>query len=61
MLGCETFETNWELDIAGTDNILNLEVRELGVEAELLDDTRVLARRQLGVVFRLGTGDNHLA
>lgn len=61
MLGCKTFETDWKLDIARTDNVLNLEVRELGVETELLDDARILARRQLGVVFRLGTSDDHLA
>lgn len=57
----QTLETDRELDIAGADNVLNLEVGELGVEAELLDDTSVLARSKLGVILRLGTRDNHLA
>lgn len=57
----KTFETDRKLDVAGADNVLNLEIRELGVEAELLDDTGIFARGQLGIVFRLGTSDNHLA
>ena len=61
MLGSKTLETDGELDVARTDDVLDLEVRELGVEAELLDDTSVLARRKLRVIFGLGTGDNHLA
>jgi hypothetical protein len=39
----QTLQTNWELDVAGANNVLDLEVRELCVEAELLNDTRVLA------------------
>ena len=42
----KAFETNWELDIAGADNVLDLEIRELSVEAKLLDDTCVFTRRQ---------------
>ena len=61
MLGRETLEANGELDVTRSDNVLDLEVGELGVEAELLDDAGVLARRQLRVIFRLGTGDDHLA
>lgn len=61
MARSQTFETDGELDIARTDNVLDLEVGELGVEAELLDDTGVLARGKLGVILRLGTCDNHLA
>lgn len=57
----QTFETNRELDVTRPDNVLDLEVRELGVEAELLDDTGVLARSKLRVILRLGTGDDHLA
>ena len=34
---------------------------ELGVESELLDDTSILARSELRVVFRLGTSNDHLA
>jgi len=39
----QTFETNGELDIARTNNVLDLEIRKLCVEAELLDDTSVLS------------------
>lgn len=61
VLGCETLQADWELDIARANDVLDLEVRELSVEAELLDDTGVLARGELGVVLGLGTSDNHLA
>lgn len=57
----QTLQTDGELDIAGADDVLDLEVRELGVETKLLDDTRVLAGCQLGVILRLGTSDDHLA
>lgn len=57
----KAFKANGELDVARTHNVLNLEVGELGVEAKLLDDTRILARGELGIIFRLGTSDNHLA
>lgn len=60
MARCQTFETNGELDVARANNVLNLEVGKLGVEAELLNDTGVLARGKLGVVLRLGTSDDHL-
>jgi hypothetical protein len=61
MLRGETFETDGELDIARADDVLDLEIGELGVEAQLLDDTCVLARGKLRVVFGLGTGHDHLA
>jgi hypothetical protein len=61
MLGGQTLETDRELDVAAADDVLDLEVRELGVETELLDDTSVLAGSKLGVILRLGTGDDHLA
>jgi hypothetical protein len=61
MARSETLETNGELNVARSDNVLDLEVGELGVETELLDDTRVFARRQLRVIFGLGTSDDHLA
>jgi len=57
----KTLEPNGELDVARADNVLDLEVRELRVEAELLDDTRVLAASKLRVILRLGTSDYHLA
>ena len=61
MARCQTFQTDRELDVAGADDVLDLEVRELGVEAQLLDDASVFARRQLRVVFRLCPSDHHLA
>lgn len=61
MAARKSLKTDWELDIAGPDNVLDLEIRELGIEAELLDDTSVLPRRQLGVIFRLCACDDHLA
>jgi len=61
MLGRKTLQADGELDVARTDNVLDLEVGELGVEAELLDDARVLARGKLRIILRLGARDNHLA
>ena len=58
---CQAFETDRELDVARADDVLDLEVRELRVEAKLLDDTSVLAAGKLAVVFGLGTSDDHLA
>eukprot|EP00918_Siedleckia_nematoides_P097420 GHVU01213560.1.p1 GENE.GHVU01213560.1~~GHVU01213560.1.p1 ORF type:complete len:198 (-),score=25.86 GHVU01213560.1:233-826(-) len=57
----KAFKTDRELDVARSDDVLDLEVGELCVEAELLDDTGVLARGKLAVVFGFGTGDDHLA
>ena len=57
---CQAFETDRELDVARADNVLDLEVRELRVEAKLLDDTGVLAAGKLTVIFGLGTSDDHL-
>jgi len=54
----KTLQTDGELDVAGTNNVLDLEVGELGVESELLDDTSVLARSELGIILRLGTSNN---
>lgn len=47
----QTFQADGELDVARANDVLNLEIGELGVEAELLDDARILARCQLAVVF----------
>jgi hypothetical protein len=44
MAGGETFETDGELDVDRADNVLDLEVGELCVEAELLDDSSVFPR-----------------
>lgn len=61
MLGCETLQANREFDVAGANDVLDLEVGELRVEAELLDNTRVLAGRKLGVILALGTRNDHLS
>ncbi|KAB8339080.1 hypothetical protein FH972_022016 [Carpinus fangiana] len=57
----QAFETDGEADITRSDDILDLEVRELGIEAQFLYDTRILARRQLRIIFRFCASDNHLA
>ena len=57
----ETLETDGELDVARSDNVLNLEIRELRVETKLLDDAGVFARCELRVVLGLGTSHDHLA
>ncbi len=61
MLGRKPLQANGKLDVARANNILDLEVGELGTEAELLDDPSILARSKLGIVLRLCTSDNHLA
>ena len=61
VLGRQTLETDRELDVARADNVLDLEVGELGIESQLLDDACVLARGKLAVVLRLGAGNDHLA
>jgi hypothetical protein len=58
---CQTLQTNGEFDITTSDDVLDLEIHELGVESELLDDTSVLARSKSRVIFRLGTRNDHLA
>jgi len=40
---CKTLKTNRELDVARANNVLNLEVGELGVEPKLLNDSSVFA------------------
>jgi len=57
----KAFKTDRELDVARSDDVLDLEIGELRVEAELLDDTSVLARSKLAVILGLGTSDDHLA
>lgn len=47
----KTFQTNGELDVARADNVLDLEVGELGVETELLNDARILSRCKLRIVL----------
>ena len=51
MARSKTFQTNGELDVAGANDVLDLEVRELGVETELLDDASILSRCKLGIIL----------
>lgn len=57
----KTFQTNGEPHITRADNVLDLKVRELGLESKLLNNSRILASGQLGVVLRLCSRHNHLA
>lgn len=43
MPACKTLKTDGKLDVAGADNILDLEVGELGVETKLLDNSSIFA------------------
>ena len=61
MARSQTFQADGELNVAGANNVLDFEVGELGVEAELLDNTGVFSGRKLRIVLRLGTSDYHLA
>lgn len=57
----QSFQTDGELDITRSDNVLDLELLKLGVESEFLDDSCVLSRRQSRIVLRLRTSDDHLS
>lgn len=46
----KAFKTDWELDVARADDVLDLEISEFGVEAELLNNSCVFARRQARVL-----------
>jgi len=47
----QAFQTDGELDVARAYDVLDLKVRELGVEAEFLDDTGILSRSQFRVIL----------
>jgi len=51
MARCQALQADREFDVTRSDDILNLEVGELGVESELLDDARVLARGKLAIIL----------
>lgn len=57
----KALEADGESNVAGAHDVLDLEIGELGVEAELLDDAGIFAGSKLGVVLRLCAGDHHLA
>lgn len=61
MAAGQTLQTDGELDVARAHNVLDLEIRKLCVEPQLLDDSRIFARRQLRVVLRLGARHHHLS
>ena len=43
MPACKTLETDRKFDVARADNVLNLEVGKLGIEAEFLNDSSIFA------------------
>jgi len=57
----QALQSDRELYVARADDVLDLELGELGVEAQFLDDARVLARRKSRVIFRLRARHDHLA
>lgn len=55
----QTLKTNWKLDVARPNDIVNLELGEFSVEAQLLTDTSVVATCKLAIVFKIGASDDH--
>lgn len=43
MARSQTLQTDRELNVARADNVLDLEIRKLGVETKLLDDASILS------------------
>lgn len=43
MAACQTLQTDGKLDVARADDVLDLKIRKLGIEPQLLDDSRVFA------------------
>ena len=60
-MSTQLFTSEWELNTATANNVLNLEFRESGIEIKLLHDACILVQRQLQIVLRLGTSDDLLA
>jgi len=58
---CKPLQTNRELDVTTANDILDFELRKLGVESKLLNNASVLARRQPRVVLRLRARNDHLS
>lgn len=57
----QTFKPDREPDVARSNNILDLKLSELGLKAQLLNDSSVLATGQATVVLRLGSSYDHFA
>ena len=51
MLGSKPFQSNGELDVAGAYDVLDFEVGEFRIEAQLLNDAGVLAAGQFRIIF----------
>jgi hypothetical protein len=57
----QTLQPDREPHITTADNVLDLELLELGVETQLLNDPRVFTGSETRIVLGLGSGDNHLS
>ena len=57
----ETLQPNRKPHITTADDVLDLELLELGVEPQLLDDPRVFTRSETRIVLGLGSSDNHFS
>src|SRR5690349_4339167 len=61
MIVSKAFQANWKLDIARPDDVLNLEVHELGGKPELLHDTRILSRSKAALFLAFCARADHLS
>lgn len=59
MARSQALKTNGEFDVARANDVLDLEVRELRIEAKLLNDASIFSGCQLGIILGLGTSDHH--
>lgn len=57
----EAFQADGKFNIARANNVLDLEIYELGVEPKLLNDPSVFTRGELGVILGLSASNDHLA
>lgn len=57
----QPFKTDRKLDIARPDNVLDLEILELRIKAELLDDAGVFPCSQFRIILALCTRHHHFA
>jgi len=57
----QTFQSDRELDVATPYNVLNFEVHEFRIKAQLLNDPGILPGGKARVIFWFGTGDHHFA
>ena len=55
----ETLQSDREPHITTADDVLDLELLELGVEAQLLDNPRVFTGSETRIVLGFGSSDNH--